>query len=87
MLKLNELNKWNLFMNVDGENGWYSLDNNYKFNLLLDDGYYKLKVGSDSIVESVEYIGLELNVDRFDEVLESEIGIVDGYEYINYKKS
>ena len=87
MLKLNELNKWNLFMNVDGENGWYSLDNNYKFNLLLDDGYYKLKVGSDSIVESVEYIGLELNVDKFDEVLESEIGIVDGYEYINYKKS
>ena len=87
MLKLNELNKWNLFMNVDGENGWYSLDNNYKFNLLLDDGYYKLKVGSDSIVESVEYIGLELNVNKFDEVLESEIGIVDGYEYINYKKS
>ena len=64
MLKLNELNKWNLFMNVDGENGWYSLDNNYKFNLLLDDGYYKLKVGSDSIVESVEYIGLELNVNK-----------------------
>ena len=87
MLKLNELNKWNLFMNVDGENGWYSLDNNYKFNKLLDDGYYKLKVGSDSIVESVEYIGLELNVNKFDEVLESEIGIVDGYEYINYKKS
>ena len=87
MLKLNELNKWNLFMNVDGENGWYSLDNNYKFNLLLDDGYYKLKVGSDSIVENVEYIGLVLDVDKFDEVLESEIGIVDGYEYINYKKS
>ena len=41
----------------------------------------------DSIVESIEYIGLELNIDKFDNVLENEIGILDGYEYINYKKS
>ena len=42
-LKLNELNKNELFMNVDYENGWYNLDNNIIFNKLIDDGYYKLK--------------------------------------------
>ena len=86
-LKLNELNKNELFMNVDYENGWYNLDNNIIFNKLIDDGYYKLKLIDDSIVESIEYIGLELNIDKFDNVLENEIGILDGYEYINYKKS
>ena len=87
MLKLNELNKLELFMNVDGDDGWYSLDNNYKFNKLIDDGYYKLKVGDDSIVESIEYIGLELNIDKFDNVFDNEIGLVGDYEYINYKKN
>ena len=86
-LKLNELNKNELFMNVDYENGWYNLDNNIIFNKLIDDGYYKLKLIDDSIVESIEYIGLELNIDKFDNVLENEIGVLDGYEYINYKKS
>ena len=86
-LKLNELNKNELFMNVDYENGWYNLDNNIIFNKLIDDGYYKLKCIEDSIVESIEYIGLELNIDKFDNVLENEIGLLDGYEYINYKKS
>jgi len=86
-LKLNELNKNELFMNVDYENGWYNLDNNIIFNKLIDDGYYKLKLIDDSIVESIEYIGLELNIDKFDNVLENEIGIFDGYEYINYKKN
>ena len=86
-LKLNELNKNELFMNVDYENGWYNLDNNIIFNKLIDDGYYKLKLIDDSIVESIEYIGLELNIDKFDNVLENEIGLLDGYEYINYKKS
>ena len=86
-LKLNKLNKNELFMNVDYENGWYNLDNNIIFNKLIDDGYYKLKLIDDSIVESIEYIGLELNIDKFDNVLENEIGILDGYEYINYKKN
>ena len=86
-LKLNELNKNELFMNVDYENGWYNLDNNIIFNKLIDDGYYKLKMNDDSIVDSIEYIGLELNIDKFDNVLENEIGVLDGYEYINYKKS
>jgi len=86
-LKLNELNKNELFMNVDYENGWYNLDNNIIFNKLIDDGYYKLKCIEDSIVDSIEYIGLELNIDKFDNVLENEIGLLDGYEYINYKKS
>ena len=86
-LKLNELNKNELFMNVDYENGWYNLDNNIIFNKLIDDGYYKLKMNDDSIVDSIEYIGLELNIDKFDNVLENEIGLLDGYEYINYKKS
>ena len=86
-LKLNELNKNELFMNVDYENGWYNLDNNIIFNKLIDDGYYKLKLIDDSIVESIEYIGLELNIDKFDNVLENEIGVLDGYEYINYKKN
>ena len=86
-LKLNKLNKNELFMNVDYENGWYNLDNNIIFNKLIDDGYYKLKMNDDSIVDSIEYIGLELNIDKFDNVLENEIGIFDGYEYINYKKS
>ena len=86
-LKLNELNKNELFMNVDYENGWYNLDNNIIFNKLIDDGYYKLKCIEDSIVDSIEYIGLELNIDKFDNVLENEIGVLDGYEYINYKKS
>ena len=86
-LKLNKLNKNELFMNVDYENGWYNLDNNIIFNKLIDDGYYKLKLIDDSIVESIEYIGLELNIDKFDNVLENEIGLLDGYEYINYKKS
>jgi hypothetical protein len=86
-LKLNELNKNELFMNVDYENGWYNLDNNIIFNKLIDDGYYKLKLIDDSIVESIEYIGLELNIDKFDNVLENEIGLLDGYEYINYKKN
>ena len=86
-LKLNKLNKNELFMNVDYENGWYNLDNNIIFNKLIDDGYYKLKMNDDSIVDSIEYIGLELNIDKFDNVLENEIGVLDGYEYINYKKS
>ena len=86
-LKLNELNKNELFMNVDYENGWYNLDNNIIFNKLIDDGYYKLKFIEDSIVDSIEYIGLELNIDKFDNVLENEIGVLDGYEYINYKKN
>lgn len=86
-LKLNELNKNELFMNVDYENGWYNLDNNIIFNKLIDDGYYKLKMNDDSIVDSIEYIGLELNIDKFDNVLENEIGVLDGYEYINYKKN
>ena len=86
-LKLNKLNKNELFMNVDYENGWYNLDNNIIFNKLIDDGYYKLKMNDDSIVDSIEYIGLELNIDKFDNVLENEIGLLDGYEYINYKKS
>jgi hypothetical protein len=86
-LKLNKLNKNELFMNVDYENGWYNLDNNIIFNKLIDDGYYKLKLIDDSIVESIEYIGLELNIDKFDNVLENEIGVLDGYEYINYKKN
>ena len=86
-LKLNKLNKNELFMNVDYENGWYNLDNNIIFNKLIDDGYYKLKCIEDSIVDSIEYIGLELNIDKFDNVLENEIGLLDGYEYINYKKN
>ena len=56
-------------------------------NKLIDDGYYKLKCIEDSIVDSIEYIGLELNIDKFDNILENEIGVLDGYEYINYKKS
>ena len=86
-LKLNELNKNELFMNVDYENGWYNLDNNIIFNKLIDDGYYKLKMNDDSIVYSIEYIGLELNINKFDNVLENEIGLLNGYEYINYKKN
>ena len=86
-LKLNKLHKNELFMNVDYENGWYNLDNNIIFNKLIDDGYYKLKMNDDSIVDSIEYIGLELNIDKFDNVLENELGVLDGYEYINYKKN
>ena len=59
----------------------------YYINKLIDDGYYKLKMKDDSIVDSIEYIGLELNIDKFDNVLENEIGVLDGYEYINYKKN
>jgi len=88
MLELNEMNMIELGMSNDGEDGWYRFDeSNIDWMNSNVDGYYKLKVGDDSIVESIEYIGLELNIDKFDNVFDNEIGIVDGYEYINFKKN
>ena len=89
MLKLNEMNMIELGMCNDGDSGWYRFDESNidcvsKLNV---DGYYKIKCIDDSIIESIEYIGLELNIDKFDNVFDNEIGIVDGYEYINFKKN
>ena len=89
MLELNEMNMIELGMSNDGEDGWYRFDESNidcvsKLNV---DGYYKIKCIDDSIIESIEYIGLELNIDKFDNVFDNEIGFVDGYEYINFKKN
>ena len=89
MLKLNEMNIVELCMNNDGDDGWYRIDESLidvvsKLNV---DGYYKIKCIDDSIIESIEYIGLELNIDKFDNVFDKEIGLVGDYEYINFKKN
>jgi|TARA_R110000737_G_scaffold250996_1_gene260581 hypothetical protein len=89
MLKLNEVNMIELSMSNDGEEGWYRFDESNidcvsKLNV---DGYYKIKCIDDSIIESIEYIGLELNIDKFENVFDSEIGLVGDYEYINFKKN
>ena len=89
MLKLNEMNMIELGMCNDGDSGWYRFDESSidcvsKLNV---DGYYKIKCIDDSIIESIEYIGLELNIDKFDNVFDKEIGLVGDYEYINFKKN
>ena len=89
MLKLNEMNIVELCMNNDGDDGWYRIDESLidvvsKLNV---DGYYKIKCIDDSIIESIEYIGLELNIDKFENVFDNEIGLVGDYEYINFKKN
>ena len=87
MLKLNEVNINDVSMSNDGEEGWYRFDES-KIDIVSKlnvDGYYKIKCIDDSIIESIEYIGLELNIDKFDNVFDSEIGLLGDYEYINYK--
>jgi hypothetical protein len=87
MLELNEVNINDVSMSNDGEEGWYRFDES-KIDIVSKlnvDGYYKIKCIDDSIIESIEYIGLELNIDKFDNVFDSEIGLLGDYEYINYK--
>ena len=87
MLKLNEVNINDVSMSNDVEEGWYRFDES-KIDIVSKlnvDGYYKIKCIDDSIIESIEYIGLELNIDKFDNVFDSEIGLLGDYEYINYK--
>ena len=87
MLKLNECRKNELWMNNDGDDGWYRFDECNKELLLKlnKNGYYKLKCIDDSIIESIEYIGLELNIDKFEYCFDKEIGLKDDYEYINFR--
>ena len=80
-LEMNKLNKININDLIDSNDCWFSNSNDIELN--IDSvGYYKIKCIEDSVIDSIEYIGLELNIDKFDDVLNDVVGVKDGYEYI-----
>ena len=84
MLKLNEMNVDKL---VDSNDSLYSNRNDIELNI-DSDGYYKIKCNGDSIIDSIEYVGFDIEM-NYDSILNVKdgyvVGVKDGYEYVNIK--
>ena len=75
------MNSVKVFDIVELVNGdWYE-NSNVLVKSVIESGVYKLSVGSDCVIESVEYLGNSVKIE-FDYVVEG-IGYKDGDEYLS----
>jgi len=80
MLKLNEINVNEL---IDSNDSLFSNRNDIELNI-DSSGYYKIKCIEDSIIDSIEYVGFDIEM-NYENVLNDIVGIKDDYEYVNIK--